>query len=331
LPWLERSLALSEATHGPEHPETARHLRHLGMIENVLGRKQSAIARLRRAVEIREKTEKPTGLQTAEALTALGIAQDEVAPAEAAEHLERAIRILEQAVGPEHPTLVRNLPALASLLSDAGQLDQAVSVARRAVDLGERTTGKTSLFTGMNLRMLSGLLMHVGEVDEACATIERSLAIVEKEAPGHSDMMNVLMTRGDCLMWKRDLAAAEATLERALAIGEASLGPSDPKLAYSLHALSEVLVARGKPELAVSTSERAMALLPEGKVDPLLRAQAELKLGVALRAAGQAERAAPLIENASRILLESSRTTSGVARRARAPGTPAANPQAEVW
>ena len=72
---FERVLAISEAAHGPEHPEVGRALGNLGEVQLQLGELRDARASIERALAIFQKAYGPDHLEVARALGNLSIIQ----------------------------------------------------------------------------------------------------------------------------------------------------------------------------------------------------------------------------------------------------------------
>ena len=57
---LERALAIEEAAYGPDHPDVAITLTHLGTVQGLMGELPTARATLERALAIKEAAYGPT-------------------------------------------------------------------------------------------------------------------------------------------------------------------------------------------------------------------------------------------------------------------------------
>jgi tetratricopeptide (TPR) repeat protein len=301
---------------GPENPETARYLWRLAIVEGFLRNRHEAVKHLRRALAIREKALGPTNLQSAYVLTNLGtnlISMGEAA--EGLQHLERSEKFKEEALGPEHPDVQSALSLLAWGFGRAGRLPEAEAAARRALALNIRLMGEERSF--IDLAILSEILWSREKYEEACAAIDRAVVHAEKGVPQVRERGRMLGIQGRCLRRRGDLARAQAVHERALSLVEEAHGPTSVDLADHLGDLGDVLLARGKARDAVAAYERAVALLEQGAASPRSLAVAQFGLGLALRAAGQGARAAPLLERAGPIIMESPETNPELARLVR--------------
>ncbi|MDT5229896.1 MAG: hypothetical protein QOI39_396, partial [Mycobacterium sp.] len=115
LPLRERLLELTEAAHGPDHPEVATVLTDLGIAWCELGQPAKACEPLERALRIHEREFGPNHPEVARMSSNLGNAWRELGqPAKARELYERALRIHEGEFGPNHPDV-------ATVLSNLGE------------------------------------------------------------------------------------------------------------------------------------------------------------------------------------------------------------------
>src|SRR6185503_19285921 len=102
LPRLERALAISEKTHGPDHSAVADVLVDLAAARAAATGAASGEADARRALAIERKTLAPMHVSLVRALTTLGrLMIDEHRNADARPYLEEAVRIATAQL-PEH-------------------------------------------------------------------------------------------------------------------------------------------------------------------------------------------------------------------------------------
>jgi tetratricopeptide (TPR) repeat protein len=135
-PLLERALAITEAAHGPDHPDVAACLNNLATALQDLGQPQDAQPLLERALAIDEAAYGPGHPEVATDLSNLGQALLDLGqPQDARPLLERALAIDEAAYGPGHPAVATDLSNLA-ILRDLGQPQDAHQAPQ------EKTQGK---------------------------------------------------------------------------------------------------------------------------------------------------------------------------------------------
>src|SRR5207245_8375472 len=80
---------------------------------------------------------------------------------------ERALKIRERVLGPDHPDTATSLNNLALLLRDQGELAAARPLLERALTISERVQGPDHPDTAASLSTLASLLQHQGELAAA--------------------------------------------------------------------------------------------------------------------------------------------------------------------
>jgi len=97
-----------------------------------------------------------------------------------------ALRLMEQAVGPDHPDVANILNHLAGIYLDQGQHDQAEQLCRRAVEILEQIEGIDDDIDRLLVQALGSLgniMRHQGRYQEAEAPLLRALSLVGSEVP----------------------------------------------------------------------------------------------------------------------------------------------------
>jgi tetratricopeptide (TPR) repeat protein/CHAT domain-containing protein len=211
-----------------------------------------------------QKTNGEKSLQAANVLDALvealwrgGKASDP----KSRELAERAVRIKEKALGPDHPDVARSLNNLANLLLLVGDYTGARPCFERALAIQEKALGPDHPDVARSLNNLANLLDDTGDYARARQLYERALAIREKAlGPDHPDVAASLYNLGSLLADMGDHAGARPLYERALAIREKALGPDHPDVATSLNGLATLLEGTGEYAAARPLYERARAI-----------------------------------------------------------------------
>ncbi|MFN0149447.1 MAG: tetratricopeptide repeat protein [bacterium] len=110
------------------------------------------------------------------------------------------------------------------------------------------------------LTTLSTVYRDLGSPEKARALAEEAVSLREKILPNHPDLAKSLRALGFLQMQAGEFDAARTSLERALAIGEASQGPEHPDVASTLHTLGGLYAETGAPADAKPLFERALAI-----------------------------------------------------------------------
>ena len=174
---------------------------------------------------------------------------------------QRALAIVEQALGPDHPDTALSLNNLAVLYWYQGRLAEAGPLCERALAIFERALGPDHPDTALSLNNLAELYRDQGQLAEAEPLYERALAIRERALGPEHPATALSLNNLAALYWHQGrLAEAEPLCERALAIRERALGPAHPDTALSLDNLAELYRAQGRLAEAGPLCERALAI-----------------------------------------------------------------------
>jgi tetratricopeptide (TPR) repeat protein len=174
---------------------------------------------------------------------------------------ERALRIREKVLGPEHPDTALSLDSLASVLMAQRDLSGAQSLYERALAINEKVFGPEHAVTALSLGSLGTVFEVRGDLTGAQSLYERALAIREKVLGSeHQATAMNFHVFGRLFRRQGDLARAQSTQEHALAIFEKVLGPEHLNTALGLHNLASMLLDQGDPARARPLIERAVPI-----------------------------------------------------------------------
>jgi tetratricopeptide (TPR) repeat protein len=141
LPLHQRALRIHEAL-GPDHPDVAADLNHVGLALSRLGRAGEALPLHQRALRIHEAALGPDHPDVAYDLNCVGRTLADLGRAADALPLhQRALRIDEAALGPDHPDVATHLNWVGQALSDLGRHAQALPLHQRALRIHEAALG----------------------------------------------------------------------------------------------------------------------------------------------------------------------------------------------
>jgi tetratricopeptide (TPR) repeat protein len=174
---------------------------------------------------------------------------------------ERALRISEKALGPEHPNVATLHNNLGSVLKDQGDLAGAQVAYERALRIDEAVYGSDHPAVATDVNNLGLVLRAQGDLEGAEAAFERALRIWQ-EAYGdeHPQVATAHNNLGSVLKAQGDLAGARAAFEQALRIDEAVYGSDHPAVARDVNNLGSVLQAQGDLAGAREAFERALRI-----------------------------------------------------------------------
>jgi CHAT domain-containing protein/tetratricopeptide (TPR) repeat protein len=279
-PLIRRALEIREARLGPEHPQVGLSVSNLGYLKWRLGEYEAAKPLMERAIAIREKALGPDHPSLGDSLhnyyLLLGFmnepGQDEVIARAfsiyerashwhlggslamhattlngrgefiaARQHNERALEILEQHDGPEHPRIGWTLNNLAEVHMNLGDYDRARECLERARAILEKSFGAEHHGVTTTLASMAKLEGRIGNLDEAERISGRAVAIAEKSlGEDHPDVASLLETVGEVFRRSGDYRRAKHAYERALAIRERAFGSDHPWYSHILVLLADV-------------------------------------------------------------------------------------------
>jgi CHAT domain-containing protein/Tfp pilus assembly protein PilF len=198
------------------------------------------------------ESENPFQLQNkAEALEAAG------KYSEAIPYARRALEIMEQRFGPNHPNVAAFLNTLASLHQDQGNFRDAETLLRRALEIQER--GFPNLWTALN--NLAYLYFDQERYADAEPLFNRSLAISEKvHGPNHPEVATLMHNLAGLYLEQGRYADAELLLRRSLAIRQKALGLNHRYVADSLSNLANSYERQGRYADAEPLYKQSLAI-----------------------------------------------------------------------
>lgn len=213
---------------------------------------------------------------------------------------ERAVKIYEQVLGPEHSRVGGALGLLASLYKTVGDNNRAESLLQRALQIFEKNFGRDHFSVSLALVSLADLYTDKSDYDRAHPLYERALKIRETAlGPDHTYVASVLLRLFDLYKRNRDHSRSESLLRRALKIFETKLGPDDRMVGVVLRELAWRYVfnedyAQAEPLFRRALQIRVRLYGPEHpSVAALLSG-----LAVSYTERGEHDRAEPLLQRA---------------------------------
>ena len=247
---------------GPDHPEVASSLGHLGEVLMLKGEYTESESNLRSALETQRMTRgerSPEVAQTLMLLADLASRQGRFEDAEAA--IRAALSIRQARYGPRHPDVAASIEALGLSHYDRGEYDEAVPSLRRALEMrrGLHPQGHPLLAQAMG--NLAWALMDQGQLAEAERLHRESLAMKRRlYGAAHPEIATSLNN----LAYTRELSGDDAGASRyyleALDMNRRLLGNEHPEIALNLSNLAFVLYRKGLREAAVDMLRDALEM-----------------------------------------------------------------------
>jgi tetratricopeptide (TPR) repeat protein len=174
---------------------------------------------------------------------------------------QRALRIREQHLGPEHPDVATTLTGLANLYRMQGKYVEAEPLFQQAIGINEQQPWPKHSEVAYPLNSLAILYQEQGKYAEAEPLYLRALAIWEQQLGlDHPLVAHPLNGLAELYFEQEKYAEAEPLYLRALRIREQSLGFQHPDTAETMHDLARLQDTQGNSEEARDWYVRALAV-----------------------------------------------------------------------
>jgi tetratricopeptide (TPR) repeat protein len=260
----------------------------------------------RRVLEIREKLVGPDHPATGRAVLNLASATAELGEIEESIALDRrALAILEPVVGSQHPMIATALGNLGNSLMMIGRFDEAQAAFERALAIATVVYGPKAPQIAVLHARRGALHRRQGRPRDALAELQAALAIDRARDPESAATGRDVYDIADALVELGRYSEAKRELERAHAILNKALGPTDIEVAGPLAGLGHLALAQKRASDAVAPFESALALL--GKDDRSVEA-ARTRFGLARAlwdSTRDRDRARQLADEATKLLATS--------------------------
>jgi tetratricopeptide (TPR) repeat protein/predicted Ser/Thr protein kinase len=269
------------------HTALAGTLGELGRHDEALGHAQTGVAVLEGALG-------PDHPQVGTALAGLALTHDYAGRyARALPIHRRAVEVLERALGPDHPRVAEALNNQAIALVDQGDLAGGEASFRRVLEIRRAALGEDHPGIAQALANLGGVLRMQLRHAEAREVLERALEVRRARLPAdHADIGSSLAALGNLAEDEHDYARAEDLRRQALAIAAQTFGAESPQLLVDLGNLAYTRARLGRRADAITTAERALAILSRHEVAPDVRAFVHIAMARALTTGGRRDPAA---------------------------------------
>jgi CHAT domain-containing protein len=180
---------------------------------------------------------------------------------EALQSYERALKIRERVLEPDHPDVAAPINGLAIIYYYEGEYAKAESLHQRALAIREKALGPEHPDVATSLNGLANLYSYKGDYAKAEPLHRRALAIREKElGPEHPNVAESLHSLASLCRDTGDYARAEPLYKRAIAIFEKVWGPEHTEVAATLNDLAALYLAKGAIAQAIASQSRANAV-----------------------------------------------------------------------
>ena len=179
----------------------------------------------------------------------------------ALEFHEKARKIAERVLGPEHPDTAATYNNLASVYQEMRDYPKALEFHQRALAIREKLLGPEHPDTAASCNNLANVYRAMGNYPKALEFHQRALAIREKLlGPEHPDTAASCNNLANVYYSMGNYPKALEFYQRALAIREKVLGEEHPDTAASCNNLANVYYSMGNYPKALEFYQRALAI-----------------------------------------------------------------------
>ncbi len=174
---------------------------------------------------------------------------------------ERAIPMLEKALGPDHLEVASSYNNLGNVAAFLGEFDEARGFLERALAIRLQALGPDHPEVANSYSNLGNIGFVEGKYADAGESYARALAILEQAlGPDSPELAIPYNNLGAVADQQGRYDDARTAFERSLTLDEAVLGPDHPSVAYSLGHLGDVAQLQGRYDDARGLHERALAI-----------------------------------------------------------------------
>jgi tetratricopeptide (TPR) repeat protein len=242
---------------GPDSPELAGLHAAVGLLARYAGRYDDA----RRQYGLALTAAHGAGDRLREAMLEhnLGGLAQACGDLEAAEaHARRAVELNRALLGSDHPVVLADEAALASILDQRGDSRGAEATLRRVIAAFALRFGPDHVEVAINRTNLAAVLHRRGEYEAAIALYRQGLAGRERaQGPTHPELALVLVNMADALRAADpENRESDALLARAVRLLEPQVDPAHPVLAAARGRMAdrESLIPVNRPTAGTTVS-----------------------------------------------------------------------------
>ncbi len=284
--------------HDHEQVELGTSISLAAVVGEMLAKPEAGLVWGRGAVALAKRLGTPVDL--ARTLSALSGVERFSDPAAAETMLRTALRLREQALGPEHRLVAKTVNELGVLLQDEGRFEEAQAELERALNISSATLGPDHPQVATALNGLGAVLVRRGRPARAQPLLRRALEIQRRGlGPDHPAMAASLNNLAIALSDQGKLDEAEQSLQQALQIRQRAHGPQHPLVGDAFNNLAMLMHQRGEAAEAERLLRRALVIWENAHGSEHRDvAGAQFNLAMLLENQGHADEARPLYRQA---------------------------------
>ncbi len=212
--------------------------------------------------------------------------------------LQRALRLSQQALGSEHPSVATSLNNLAALYRSQGRYEEAKPLYQQALEMSRHLLGEAHPDVAISLNNLALLYRSQGRYEEAEPLYQQALEmrrhLLGEAHPSVATSLNNLAALYES---QGRYEEAEPLYQQALEMRRHLLGEAHPDVATSLNNLALLYGSQGRYEEAEPLYQQALEMSRHllGEAHPSVATSLN-NLAILYRSQGRYEEAEPLFQ-----------------------------------
>jgi tetratricopeptide (TPR) repeat protein len=253
------ALSIQKNELGPEHRDTLRTMRDLGLLLERQGKHDAAKEMHQQVLGLSQKVLGPEHLDTLACMYNLADVLLSLGKYEAAEDmLRQELELCQKLRGPEHPNTLSSMYSLGKVLRGQGKYEAAKEMHQRELELSKKVLGPQHPDTLTSMHGLATVLKGQGKY-EAAEEIEKQVLEQRQKVlgPEHPQTIDTISKLGELLQCQGKYIEAEELLRQALEAGERVRSPDHPETLTTAHNLASALVGLKKYDEASILFQRA--------------------------------------------------------------------------
>ncbi len=192
----------------------------------------------------------------------LGMIKDDQGEyAEAAEYLEKSIKISQQILPATHPDLATFYNNIGGVYDHMGEYSKALPFYEKALEIQPKSLSVNHPDLATTYSNIGTVYCNLGEYSKALSFYEKALEIFQKTLPAnHPDLATSYNNIGGIYFKMGEYSKALSSLGKALEIEQKTLPANHPHLATSYNNIGEVYANMGEYSKALSSFEKALEI-----------------------------------------------------------------------
>lgn len=275
------------------------------------GNYREAVAAYRHAVQMMEQC-RPDPFDFASGLNSLAVTYEYMGrTGDADQYFQKAIEMIEQAVGPNNVSRAQILVNQATCYSHRNQFTKAEKTAREAISIYLDLAPPRSPALANARSVLASMLLWRGAIEEADALTDQALDVLKMNPAQNDGSYGMTLNNRGAVRWAQGRAEEAGDFFRqSVSNLEQQVGAASPALIHPLTNLAFLLSSSGRFSQAVDHLSRALYIMENSiGIDNELYGRLLLSYASSLKKVGRKAEAKRLQGQAAAILRDVAKST----------------------